>query len=102
MNNKTQKKRKGSSLMTILISLVIVFVVVQLYVLTTVGTRGEEISSIRAEQATLKIETEIVRAQIHDLKSNSAISETIENLQMTPTSVKYIEQDILQISALSD
>ncbi|MCA9383176.1 hypothetical protein KC909_02315 [Candidatus Dojkabacteria bacterium] len=99
MKNTQTTSKKGSRLVPILFGLLIIFVVLQLYILTSVGTQGERVSQVRNEQAEIKIENEITRAKILELQSNGAVAETVENLQMNPATVKYIDINYQNISA---
>lgn len=93
------QEQKGSFLIRILIGLVTTFVVMQLYILTSIGTQGERVSAVRTQQSDLKIENEIKRARILELQSNDAIKNTVQNLQMYPVKVEYIDVNYLDISA---
>jgi hypothetical protein len=84
-------------LLKILVTLIIVFVTIQLYVLTTVGTQGQQVSYLRDKQTQLKLDNEIKKAKILELQTGTAIADTIESLQMKTTTVRYIRVDELQI-----
>ena len=77
----------------------LVFVSLQLYVLSSVGTQGARVSDIRDRQAQIKIDNEIKRAKVMELQSNQAVAATVENLQMQPTKVNYINPDLVNVAA---
>jgi regulator of replication initiation timing len=101
LNTKLNKKRKISSLLpTLAVLLIMSFFVVQLIVLTSIGTQGEKVKTIRDSQTELKIENEILRARIYEMQSTQEIRKTAnEELQMKPVDVQYLDLDQLQITA---
>lgn len=95
-------KNKGNNfLFKVLAVLLIVFVVLQLYILTAVGAKGEALNTIRQQQSQLKIENDIKKAQILKIKSSPYIAQTIESLQMQQVRVNYIDSELVQIAAQS-
>jgi hypothetical protein len=66
--------KKKINWVTILpLSLVAFFFAFQLYVLSNVGDKGEKITQLKHVQSDLKIENEILRAKIMELKTNEAV-----------------------------
>lgn len=82
------------------IILVLLFIAIQLYVLSTVGTQGEKVSTLRDAQAEIKIENEILRARISELQSTQEIRKTAnEHLQMRPAQVVYVDAGEFYVAA---
>ncbi|MFQ5493215.1 MAG: hypothetical protein ACE5DX_03590 [Candidatus Dojkabacteria bacterium] len=95
-----KKTKKRNLLLKIFLSLIVAFIATQLFVLSSVGTQGEKVSMLRQAQADIKIQNEIKRAQILQLKSNNVIRDTAtDRLLMKKSSVKYINPEIKKISA---
>ena len=69
----TPNKKNKRMLAGIFIFLVILFVVLQLYTLSSVGTKGEKVSELKRKQSEVKIENEIKRAKILELQSNMSV-----------------------------
>ena len=72
-------------------SLVLLFIIIQLFMLTNVGTKGKELSDIRNKQNELKIENEILKAKIMELRSNKLVLEGLS----TDDKLKQIEPRML-------
>lgn len=98
-DRNTHKKLPLSKLGFAVVVVSLVFIALQLYVLSSVGTQGERVSDIRDKQAQIKIDNEIKRARIMELQSNQAVAGTVENLQMQPTKVNYINPDLVNVAA---
>ncbi len=79
--------------------LIVVFIGAQLFVLTNVGTHGERLNQIRAEQTNLRIENEIKQAEISKLQSRKEILGSIENLGMKESEVIIINKEVLSAEA---
>lgn len=90
-----RKERQSNSkiLLYTLVILIVLFIGLQLYVLTNVGTEGEKVSQIKQEQTRLRIENEIKQAEILKLQSRKEILTSIENLDMKETEVIMIDRD---------
>ncbi len=93
----TKKDRKSNSkiLLYTLLSLIVLFIGMQLYVLTKVGTQGEKVNQIKQEQTRLRIENEIKQAEVLKLQSRSEILSSIENLDLKEAEVVLINKDTL-------
>lgn len=82
--------------MGIFILLIVSFVVMQLYTLSSIGTQGEKVSFLRSRQANVKVENEILRAKIRELQSTDNIIDTAtDRLQMNSADVTYLAKDNL-------
>ena len=79
--------------------LIVVFIGAQLFVLTNVGTHGERLNQIRAEETNLRIENEIKQAEISKLQSRKEILGSIENLGMKESEVIIINKEVLSAEA---
>src|SRR3990172_6789035 len=87
----TPNKKNKRMLAGIFIFLVILFVVLQLYTLSSVGTKGEKVSELKRKQSEVKIENEIKRAKILELQSNMSV---LNNLT---TKITLEEKNIISI-----
>ena len=87
----TPNKKNKRLLAGIFIFLVILFVVLQLYTLSSVGTKGEKVSELKRKQSEVKIENEIKRAKILELQSNMSV---LNNLT---TKITLEEKNIISI-----
>jgi len=66
------------------------------------GTKGQELNDIRTQQSNLKIENEILKAKILELRSNKVVLEGLagdDNLKQKE--LKMIDPDTLSISAMN-
>jgi hypothetical protein len=92
--------RRGGLLIKLLVFMIVGFIAIQLYVLTSVGTQGEKLSQVRQQQSEVKIQNEIIKARILELQSNPRIQETVtQKLQLNPAEVIYLEPEPDLISA---
>jgi len=72
--------------------LLVVFVVAQFIVLDLAGIHGPEITKLRNQEDSLKLEIELKRAQVSDMsKSNDIKVFASDNLGYKPTSVNIIQ-----------
>ena len=81
--------------------LLIVAVSSQLFILSTVGTNGQQLSDIRSQQNQLKVENEILKAQILELRSNKVVLEGLsEDKNLQQKNIVFLNPDELNISAM--
>lgn len=79
-------------LLTLVVFTAILLVVVQIVILSRVGTSGKELSDTRSEISHLQIENELKSAQIRDLQTNSQILVSAYNeLGMQPQALNLLE-----------
>jgi hypothetical protein len=79
-----------------------VFVIMQLYLLTNVGTKGQELSDIRNQQNEIKIENEILKAKILELRSNKVVLEGLAyDDELQQKELRSLDPDALSISAMN-
>ncbi|MBN1332006.1 hypothetical protein JW978_03925 [Candidatus Dojkabacteria bacterium] len=96
---KRRKRRAGLDLgelqryITISIgTLLVVFIIAQFVVLDLAGVHGPEISRLRAEQEELKIQNDIKRSKINELRISGDIeAKAGSELGLVQTQVKKIE-----------
>ena len=50
----------------------------QLYLLTSEGTKGQELNSIRVEQNQIQVENEMLKAKVMQLRSNQMVLTGLE------------------------
>src|SRR5689334_1042230 len=94
------KKLYNNLFLIIFLTLIGIFVVLQLYVLTTVGPQGEHLTYLRNKEEEIKIATEVKTASILKLQSNQAVMEAIaDRVQLEPKKVTMINPDQFNISA---
>jgi hypothetical protein len=100
MNNLHLRRLGRNYFLTGFMVLIALFVVLQLYLLTNVGTKGEQLSLIRREQSQIKIENEILKAKIMQLRSNQVVLDGLaENPDIVARGVVLIDPDELNIAA---
>lgn len=71
-------KLKHNYFFVALFLLLLVFVSMQLYLLTNEGTKGEELNSIRVEQNQIQVENEMLKAKVMQLRSNQMVLTGLE------------------------
>lgn len=82
------------------IILAVVYVTLQLYLLTNVGTKGEELSSIRNQQKAIKVENEILKAQVLELRSNQVVLDGLESRSEVETKkIAIIDPEEFNVAA---
>ena len=83
------------------ILLVGILIFMQLYLLSNMGTKGQELNDIRTKQSNLKIENEILKAKILELRSNKVVLEGLAgDDKLKQKDLKLIDPDALSISFL--
>jgi len=70
---------KHNYFIKIFLFLLFVVIAMQLYILSSIGTKGEELSYIKNTQSNIKIENEILKARVMALKSNQAVLEGLDD-----------------------
>lgn len=101
MNNLHLLSIGNKSRIRYIIALIVVFIVIQLFLLTNVGTKGKQLSEIRTRQNELKIENEILKAKIMELRSNKLVLEGLStDVKLKQLEPKLLDPDELKISAM--
>lgn len=81
--------------------LTVIFISAQLFILSTVGTNGQQLSDIRGQQNELKVENEILKAQILELRSNKVVLEGLsEDKNLQQKNIVFLNPDELNIAAM--
>lgn len=88
-----ERKSNRKLLLYALFSMIMVFIGIQMYVLTTVGVQGEKINQIKQEQNRLRIENELKQAEVQTLQSRKEVLESIDELGMKETEVNLVTTD---------
>jgi hypothetical protein len=84
----------------ILIVFVLIFVAIQLYRLSSLGTKGEDLSIIKNSQSQIKVENEILKARVMALKSNQAVLDGLNNrVEVVTKPLNFLDPQIGQVSA---
>ena len=98
---ETQKvAAKHNYFIILVLFLAAVFVTMQLYILSNLGTKGEELSLIKNSQNTIKIENEILRARVLALKSNQAVLDGLNNhSEVVIRPLNFLNPDLNNIAA---
>lgn len=77
-----------------------VFAGLQLYILSNLGTKGQELSDIKYSQNIFKVENEILKAKVLALKSNQAVLEGLTNhVEVGVKPINFLSPDLNNISA---
>jgi hypothetical protein len=75
-------------------------VVIQLYIMSSIGTKGEELSLIKNSQNTIRVENEILKAKVMALKSNQAVLDGLNNhVEVIIKPINFLDPEVAQISA---
>lgn len=81
-------------------TLTAIFVIMQLYLLTNVGTKGEELSNIRNEQKAIRVENEMLKAQVLELRSNQVVLSGLETrAQVEAKRISVIDPEEFNVAA---
>lgn len=96
-------KKNNKLLFSILTIMLILFVALQLYTLSNIGTKGEQVSNLKKREAEIKIENEIKRAHILELQSNQAVLNGLnEKINLVPKNIISIDSSETSVSALKN
>lgn len=87
----------------LLFSIVIIALLVNLGLLTYLGPKGEELSRIRNAQEEQKLQNDLMRAELENMKVSSLIENKAQNdLQMRKADVIFIDPEITKTQANND
>jgi len=96
-SNKTSKHNYFLIIFFILLS---VFVGLQLYILSNLGTKGQELSDIKSTQGIIKVDNEILKAKVFALKSNQAVLDGLNNhVNVEVKTINFLNPDLNNIAA---
>jgi hypothetical protein len=80
--------------------LLTVYVSLQLFLLTSVGSKGQDLANIRNQQGQIKVENEILKAKILELKSNQVVISGLEGkVKIEPKNIAIIKPEEFNIAA---
>ncbi len=100
MDQSRLKIFKVNPFYTVIICLATVFISLQLYILTNVGTKGQELANIRNQQSQIKVENEILKARILELRSNQVVIAGLDGkVKVEPKNIAIINPEEFNISA---
>ena len=98
--NKHILARLQKQLVVILSVLLGIAMIVNLGLLTVVGTKGQELSEIRTEQESQKIKNDLLRSRYESLKVSSTIEKKAkDDLKMNQKDIKIIDVVTAKVSA---
>src|SRR3972149_5435288 len=101
--SQVKTKPNNKILLIIFVSLIVLFIALQLYTLSSVGTKGEQVSYLKRKQSEVKIENEIRKAQILELQSNQAVlTGLVDKIPLQEKNIISIDPDFTKISALGN
>jgi Tfp pilus assembly protein PilO len=84
----------------VLFILILSLVVIQLAILSDVGTKGERLGQIKNSQSLIKVENEILKAKVMALKSNQAVLDGLNNhVDVITKPINFIDPEVAKISA---
>lgn len=100
----TKRERSSNSkiLLYTLLTLIVLFIGMQLFILTRVGTQGERLNQVKQEQTRLRIENEIIQAKILNLQSRKEILSSIDNLNMKEAEVVLVNKDLVTAEGVDE
>ena len=91
---------KNNLFLKISVILLLTGVVLQLYFLSSIGTKGEELSTIKNSQSIIRVENEILKAKVMALKSNQAVLDGLNNhIEVVTKPINFLDPQTAQISA---
>jgi hypothetical protein len=94
------KVSKHNYFLMIFFILIFVLAGLQLYFLSNVGTKGQELSEIKTSQSTIKVENEILRSKVLALKSNQAVLDGLNNhVNVEVKPINFLSPDLNNIAA---
>jgi len=100
----TKRERSSNSkiLLYTLLTLIVLFIGMQLFILTRVGTQGERVNQVKQEQTRLRIENEIIQARILNLQSRKEILSSIDNLNMKEAEVVLVNKGLVTAEGVDE
>lgn len=100
----TKRERSSNSkiLLYTLLTLIVLFIGMQLFILTRVGTQGERVNQVKQEQTRLRIENEIIQAKILNLQSRKEILSSIDNLNMKEAEVVLVNKGLVTAEGVDE
>lgn len=91
---------KHNYFIRIFLFLLFVVIALQLYILSNIGTKGEELSLIKNSQSTIKIENEILKAKVMALKSNQSVLDGLgDHVEVITKPINFLDPANSNISA---
>jgi len=100
MRQSNNPDPKHKVFLKILAILIFSGVVIQLNIISSVGTKGEDLSKIKNSQNVIRVENEILKAKVMALKSNQAVLDGLNNrVEVVTKPINFLDPQIAQISA---
>jgi len=100
MEKSSFNRIKSNPLVVFIFILLSIFISLQLFLLTNVGTKGQELSNIRNNQSKIKVENEILKARILELRSNQVVISGLDGkVKVEPKNIAIINAEEFNISA---
>lgn len=98
MNSKVEKKKSvfksvNKKLVLLIAIGIFMYISMQIYTMSAVGTRSGEIESTRIEKNEIRLENEILESKIDELNSLANIDEVVEEYKLQEKSVNTIPMD---------
>lgn len=85
----------------ICIFIFVVYIFAQFVILSSIGTKGADISATRTEQRDLRLENEVLQAQIDGARTTAILDEQVESLGLGYTPIDRIVVDYAPGTLLS-
>ena len=95
-------KKINTKLLTINLILVVGFFASQILVTSVLGTKTQEIDEIRQKKDDLRLENEILTAQIDKSKTINASQELVERLNLSTKDVTFLNDQTIDELAFYD
>ena len=100
MGQSNNPSPKHGLFLKIFIILLLTGVVMQLYILSSIGTKGEDLSVIKNSQSIIRVENEILKAKVMALKSNQAVLDGLNNhIEVVTKPINFLDPQTAKISA---
>lgn len=94
MKEKLDFNKVNNRLVGVIIAVALLYVTVQVFVTSNVGTKSEEIDHVRTEKAQLRLENEILTSKIDQAKSLEVAKDIANEVKLENKEVNFlIEQN---------
>jgi len=100
MEQSNLKKFKDNPVVFCVVTLLAIYISMQLYLLTSVGAKGQDLANIRNQQSKIKVENEILKARILELRSNQEVIAGLQGkIKVEPKSIAIIKPEEFNVAA---
>lgn len=102
MNEKLNFNNVNNKLTLLIIIVTFVYIAVQVFVTSNVGTKSEEIDHVRTEKAQLRLENEILTSKIDQAKSLEVAKDIRNEFELENKEVHFLVEQNKNDVALNE